>query len=116
MKKALSLILVCLFLVSMMIPVSAAQFINAYETIQAENYSEASCASVLGLGSTHYLENCLDAGGGKNVFDRNSIVSDLTFDMFIYRFGKGKDETTGKGMIEHIHLAIDIINVILCHG
>lgn len=69
MKKALSLILVCLFLVSMMIPVSAAQFINAYETIQAENYSEASCASVLGLGSTHYLENCLDAGGGKNVFD-----------------------------------------------
>lgn len=65
MKKALSLILVCLFLVSMMIPVSAAQFINAYETIQAENYSEASCASVLGLGSTHYLENCLDAGGGK---------------------------------------------------
>ena len=59
MKKALSLILVCLFLVSMMIPVSAAQFINAYETIQAENYSEASCASVLGLGSTHYLENCL---------------------------------------------------------
>ena len=33
MKKALSLILVCLFLVSMMIPVSAAQFINAYETI-----------------------------------------------------------------------------------
>ena len=47
MKKALSLILVCLFLVSMMIPVSAAQFINAYETIQAENYSEASCASVL---------------------------------------------------------------------
>ena len=69
MKKALSLILVCLFLVSMIIPVSAAQFINAYETIQAENYSEASCASVLGLGSTHYLENCLDAGGGKNVFD-----------------------------------------------
>ena len=46
MKKALSLILVCLFLVSMIIPVSAAQFINAYETIQAENYSEASCASV----------------------------------------------------------------------
>lgn len=78
MKKALSLILVCLFLVSMMIPVSAAQFINAYETIQAENYSEASCASVLGLGSTHYLENCLDAGGGKNVFDwqRNTYVSE----------------------------------------
>ena len=77
MKKALSLILVCLFLVSMIIPVSAAQFINAYETIQAENYSEASCASVLGLGSTHYLENCLDAGGGKNVFDwqRNTYFS-----------------------------------------
>ena len=34
MKKALSLILVCLFLVSMMIPVSAAQFINAYSEQQ----------------------------------------------------------------------------------
>lgn len=42
---------------------------DAFSVIQAEDFSEASCSSVLGLGTSHYLENCLDVGGGQNVFD-----------------------------------------------
>lgn len=69
MKKFISLLLVCVILASVSLPVFAAQSVDAYEIIQAEDFAEASCASKLGLGSSNYLETCQDEGGGKNVFD-----------------------------------------------
>ncbi len=68
MKKALSLILVCLFLVSMIIPVSAAQFINNMRRFKRRIILKLPALLCWDL-APHYLENCLDAGGGKNVFD-----------------------------------------------
>lgn len=69
MKRIISLLLVCTVLVSISIPVFAAQTIDAYGIIEAEYYSEASCESQLGLETHHFLQDCLDDGGGKNIFD-----------------------------------------------
>lgn len=65
MKKFISLLLICALLASLSLPVFAAQTVDAYSIIQAEDYTEASCASKLGLSSGNYLETCLDEGGGK---------------------------------------------------
>lgn len=69
MKRFISLFLVCTVLISISIPVFAAQTIDAYGIIEAEYYSEASCESQLGLETHHFLQDCLDDGGGKNIFD-----------------------------------------------